>query len=465
MARAKGGDAKASPTVFQGTGGVVRANGKGYAAGLVWVGVTDVSKAAAQARASADENGADLICMRMPARIQFGLGARSAGHKAGMAPLASALAEVIEGSFVGAFAIEDGFYLAAGREDQVLAGCDLIVHDPDEAQERFQELYVAGNWQQVIAPSEWGIEAAATSTVDEVLAGHKSKSTLAAKSKAALVAKAVGALLLAVGCYFAYGAYQAHEAQVQQEEQDRQEAANRAAAAAAEAARLAAFKMPKYGWDGRPFGVPLLEACRDAIMSRPITAPGWKPMGLLCNESSVSLGLARDGGTVNWIHSGLDRGPERPDVVEAGGGVVATWPLAMDAGRYDKDSRTGKVVDARAYLSRQFEEIFMQPTMRIEDGPVVQLPGKTANAPKVNAVLERHLVFSFQTNHDPKEFLRLLAPIPVLTVTSVKLDLANWTWTIEGTAYEKLDVDLPGSKGTKGGKAGSPRAPGGGKAG
>jgi hypothetical protein len=465
MARAKGGDVKSSPDVFQGTGGVVRVNGKGYAAGLVWEGVSDVGRGAAQARAAADENGADLVCMRLPAKIQYGLGAKSAGHKSGMAPLASGLAEVIEGSFVGAFAIDDGYYLVAAREDQILAGCDVVVADAEEAQERFQELYVAQNWQQVIAPKEWGIDAATTTSLDDVLTGHKPKSTLTAKSKAGLYIKIAGALVVVAGCYFAYGAYEAHELQVQQEEQERQEAADRAAAAAAEAAELAKFKMPKYGWEDKPYGVPLIEACRDAIMSRPITAPGWRPLGLTCTQAAVSLALTRDGGTANWVHSGLDRGRERPDVVEVAGGVLATWPLALDAGSYDKDSKTGKLVEERAYLSRQFEEIFMQPSVRIEDGPIVQLPGKTATSPKVNAVLERHLVFSFQTNHDPREFLRLLAPIPALTVSSVKLDLANWTWTIEGTAYEKLDVDLPGAKGGKGGKGGKSRVAGPGKAG
>ena len=122
---------------YDGTGGVVNVSGKNYAVGLIWETIEE-GKIYNTARESAHAHGADLICIRKPAKRQYGLASTSSGHRQGMVPLAALISECIEGSFVGVFEIPNGYYIVAIREDVILAGNDRIITSQEEAIETFQ---------------------------------------------------------------------------------------------------------------------------------------------------------------------------------------------------------------------------------------------------------------------------------------------------------------------------------------
>lgn len=439
-------DTTEAPVAYAGTGGTVAIHGRRFATGLVWESVVEGSKPDAQARSAAAENAADLFCLRKPGRIQFGLGSRAAGHRPGMAPLAAALTEVVEGSFVAVFETSDNsYYLTAVREDQILAGNDRLIGSRTEAMDAFHELFVAMTWGQAIAPKEWLLEGTTAATLEDLLAAARPKSTLQTVSRTGTWMKLGGvAALLMVGG-ISYMLYSNAEAERQ---------------AAEEAAMLASRRMqeeqlrqqnarlviPPMPWEGKPFGVPVLAKCVDSVLAAPINVPGWEAVTVGCTNDGMSIGMKRDGGTINWIGAALNQGTFRPSVTQPQpNAALVSWPLQLDIGRYTKDSRTGSVLEARRYLTLNFEEIYQPIEFREEDGTSIQVPNDHGG--KSDYALERHLVFSFKTRQDPKDYVAILAPVPGLVLSMARLDLATWTWTVEGTIYERRPLPATGGAG------------------
>jgi hypothetical protein len=456
MARAKPVDAPAAAQ-FSESGGTVAVNGKTYAVGLLWATTSDTSKVVAEARAVAQERGADLFCIRKPARSQYGLGSKATGHKSGMAPLAALLSEVIEGSFVGAFECDSGYYLVAVREEKVLATTDCVYATKEEADEAYHELASTLEWAQKIAPAEWSADTTAHSSLADLLTGVKAKSLMEPVSKTGSYIKIAAAVLLVLALVVGYEQYSEYQ-QAQQEQADAKRAADEAKRKQDAANLTKQIVLPPYQWEGEQYGLDMFERCSDAIIAAPISVAGWNAVSVTCSAPvppvtagqpgpaqkwTMSVAYKRDGGTINWFGPALNRPGFRPSVVPSGNGdAVVSWPLSAEpTGYFTKDSRTGTVADARRYLVSQFEEVYQPVDLKEASTQVFQLP--VAGNKKQDVPLERHLAFSFKTSHDLKDYLRILAPIPAMVANSVKLDLTNWTWTIEGTTYEKLPLPAP----------------------
>lgn len=437
-------------TQFVESGGVLAVNGKTYAVGLAWAGVPEGTKSAVVvARAAAPGNGADLLCVRKPGRIQYGLGSRSTGHKPGMAPLASFLADILDGNFVGAFETPDGYYVVAIREDQILAGYDQLIADKDHAFDMFHEIFVGSKWAQSAAPKEWIIEGTQANSLEDILTASKPKTVLETVSRKGSILKIAGVAATVIGIYLGWSQYsQWHEQKVLAEQ----------AAQAAEAQRIsdeaartrAMFKVPPMQWEGKPFGAPMIQACADAILKAPITVPGWQPRTVSCvgDDSSpqawtVAVTFKRDGGTLNWIAPYYNHDGFKPPITQnQAGDAIVSWPLAdVHAETFDKSSPTTPSALARRYLSTQFEEVFQPIELVDAAGIPFQTPDPSGRGgPKRNVILEHHLAFSLRTSHDPRDFLQILGPISAMVANSVQLDVPTWTWTIQGTIYEKLPL-------------------------
>lgn len=438
-------------TKFPEKGGTVVVGKKTYAVGLLWVSVSEKGKIEAEAKAAASRSGADLICIHRPARKQYGLGSKATGHKAGMAPLAPMLAAVIEGNFIAAIQVSGGYYLVAVRDSLVLSGWDRLIPDKDEALEAFHELFIDSDWHEAIAPSDWALDNTKVADLEDLLKGAKPASKLQPVSSVGLILKAAGLLIVLGGLFYGYSTYEAaQEAKLEAE-------AAAAAAAQAAAAREAmadhkTFKLPPMPWEGRLKGVPMIADCVDAILKAPIDVPGWTPVALSCSSDgetppgretwTMNLSLVRTGGTINWVGPALNKPGFRPSVSEgADGNVLVSWPVdtatvpAFKAAAASSNLRT-----VRGYLVPQFEEVFEPISLQDNDGLTVEAPASGPSNKKVQVLLERHLDFSFKTAQDPKDYLSILAPVPVLAAKSVRLDIASWTWTIEGTVYERMPL-------------------------
>lgn len=440
---------------YTGSGGVVTISGKTYAVGLIWEAVqVPGAKPLAQARAAAAVNAADMLCVRKPKMTQYGLGSRSAGHQPRMVPLAAMLADRIEATaFVASFAVEGGYYLCAVRDDQILPGFERLVSDADEARDAFCELYYGSQWSTAIAPKDWPLEGTLNTSLDELLSGATCKTSLSSVSQRGAVLK-LALLMLVLGGGIGGYLYYDHLEQVRIAEEERVAAEVALAEAEREAERRRAMiVIPPYPWEGRNLGMPVMVACVDAILSAPLSVPGWKPVAITCADSApadansrapvptVTMTLARDGGSLNWVAASLNRGDFRPQVrLISQSQVDVTWQATAGTtfDMLDKDSETNTVGEILRHLVSHFEENFLSFEQRVENGPTIQR--QNPQGQPVTEMLSRSLVFSFRTGHDPKEYARILAPIRAMTMNSVKLDLGSWTWSIEGTAHERIPV-------------------------
>ena len=440
-------DTGTSVTSFVESGGTLTESGKTYAVGLAWARVTDNSKIVAQAKAAAPLNGADLFVVRKPGRIQYGLGSRLTGHKEGMAPLASLLADVVDGNFIGAFSVSDGIYLVAVRDDQVLAGFDRLIQERDEAFEVFHDMFVVSQWGQAIAPKDWNLEGTTASTLSDLLTGAKSKSKLESVSSKQLLIKVAGTVGALALLYLGYSQYQNYE-----QDQATQAAAKIVADQQAEQERenqqRMAIKIPPMPWEGKPYGALVVASCVDAVLKAPISVAGWQPQSVSCTGDDsvpqnwrIVVVLKRDGGTINWIAPVYNHDDFKPSVTQDNAGnALVSWPLEpVPKAGYNKDSPTSTAVLARRYMTTQFEEVFEPIDLHDDSGVKIQVPAKTGSA-KHDVLLERHLAFSFHTSHSPKDYQAILAPIPAFVATMVKLDVAKWSWTVEGTIYERIPL-------------------------
>jgi hypothetical protein len=453
---------------YSGTGGTVTVNGKDFAVGLVWERAGE-GKPATAARAAAVANCADLFCVRKPGKNQFGLASRSAGHKAGMPSLAAYLGETVEGTFVGAFDIGAGFYVIAIREDMVLAGNDRIVADKDEAIEVFQELALAMAWDQSVCPKEWSIEGTKQETLEGLLTRDRPRTRLEPVSQFSKYLQIGVCASLVIAGLLAWQTY----GRMQEEAESAAEAEQAAAAASADREakdRANQFVLPVLPWEGNPYGVNMIPACVDAINQAPLDVPGWQPTTVICTlrpaqidpaarrtvsppALAISVAFDRKGGTINWIGAALNRGSFRPSVTQsASGSAIAGWIVPAPEPFYPMETRDGQgsvarpnnIGQARIHIISQFDEVYHQVDLKEEIGVTAKIPNGRGQVE--DAVLERHLVFSFGTRQDPKEFAAILAPIPALLTTSVRLDLASWKWSIEGTIHERLPLQLPGQR-------------------
>ena len=423
---------------YTGSGGVLNVRNGKYAVGLVWEAVTDQSKPILnQAREGAHRNGADLLCIRKPNRVQYGLGSTKVGHTSGMPPLASVVAQTIAGSFIAAFETEAGYYLVASRDDQILPGCDRLIADKNEAIDTFADLFYSATWDQQIAPKDFGIEGPLNTTLDVAVGGLSPKAKLQPASSRGLFIR-IGIFVLLAALLF--GAYSYYQGAIQQAEADRVTQENIRKRAAEDAARAAKAPDAPYPWDEKQVGILALNGCVEAILAANVSAAGWTPQTVTCDGASVTAALKRSGGTVNWALATLGESTPKPRMHWDRDSITASWPIRAVA-TYPKGTQTKPVLDMTRYLNAQFDELFQVVNTKattVIPPPPNQRPAN--NAGPLPPVVPPYgmLAISFNTSQNPKEYSKILAAIPVLVLGSVKLDIASGVWTIEGNAYEQL---------------------------
>lgn len=458
---------------FTGTGGTVKVGSRTFAVGLAWETITPGknNNPANIAKESAKQQMADLFCLRPPANMQYGLGAKSVGHKAKMAPLASALTENIEGSFVAVFEVEEGYYVCAVRDDVILAGYDRLFDDKQAAADFFTEVKFNSSWESSFAPEDWNIQDTVHKKIDEILlVKPSSKLFLQPVSSRGTLVKAFLVFVVLFACVAGY----LYNQQLEQDKIEEKKA--EAIRIQTEKDRIAKTSKPKpipippMPWEGRASMIDVMEACRNAMNTAPLNIPGWLPITMTCQVSDlknslksslqaiVVMTIRRDGGTLNWIAPFVNK-PDfkpviRPSLNGAQGAsnyeVIWNVDVPASATRYVADSPFVNIVKTRLYVTSQFEEIFQIVTIKEEQGPAIEYtvppPPNTRVAPQKKAYVPfRTLAFAFQTGQDPKEYIATLKPIPLNVLGKLTLDLSNWQWTIEGTVYEKLPLpdDFP----------------------
>jgi Pilin accessory protein (PilO) len=433
---------------FSATGGLVYVGGKAYAVGLAWEPIRDRKMASKEARSRLAVVGANLFTIR-PDRNQYGMGSTLVGHKAGMPVLAVSISSVLPSPFLALFEVDGGYYLIASRDDKILADGEKLIHDAQEAQEAFDELfYTQGvSWKKTIAPknivNEPNVE---PQTLEELLAGRRPSrgSLLQGPYNVGKYARIAGIILLLGTAYFAYGQWSDWRAREQASEDAARvaEDARRArenAEKSAEARRH--LPLPPLPWEGEAAAAPVIDACVQQILAAPSTVPGWQLTTLACANGVMNLDFKNTGGTINWFGAELNHGDFHPHIDPGNDDntVRVSWAFPKIPGAYNASTQTVGVGTSRSFIKAQFGEVFQRVDLKDETAKAIPLPGYEAGkGPQFFPY--RDLAFLVSTRHDPRDFEEIAGHIPAFVISAVRLDVASWTWTIEGIIYEKLPV-------------------------
>jgi len=466
MTNKEGLDAPESQgATFEGVGGSLTSGRRVYAIGLIWETRDSSAKIKSIAREAAKLRGANLFCVRAGAQTQYGLGSTTAGHKQGMPSLAAFLTEVLDGSFVAAFSVGEGYYIVAARDNIVLAGYDRVFASADEALESFQGLSLLMTWDQRICPKEWDIEDSTYITLEDALGGERPKTKLESVSqvsRAIRIGGMLSILVLVVGGFLAYEGYKADMEDERRAALERERAMERARL---EAARHKLI-IPAFPWEGNPLGYYVIQECVDKILSTKIDIAGWRVEKVTCSLQraqvtpefgkrpitapaalAMQMVLKRDGGTINWIGESLNNGNFRPEVVQAGGDSAAViWKTPSPAPVFpaeSEDNKTtsapqGNLIKVSKYLITNFDELFTDIDIKEAQGTPVKVAMPRGNP--ISATLERHIDFVFRTKENPQNLNNLFFPVSGLIVNKVELNLNSWEWSVSGDVYERVPL-------------------------
>jgi hypothetical protein len=432
---------------FSGYGGSVTVKGREYAVGLVWEEAPEKKSVLTQARKLAPRHGSDLVCARKPDHGQFALGSTANGHKAGMRSLAGIIADGIEGSFLAGFEVEGGYYVVASRDNQILAGWDRFLTEKQEAQEMVAELSYGAAWDTKIAPADFQIDDSNATPLDVAIGGSSTKARLQSVSQKGMYLRVGGVAVVAIIAVLGYQQYTAYELE-QAQEAERQRLIDIQRQQIEEANRKP--KPLPLPWIGEAYGYDTINLCVKQILATPVEVPGWNPLALVCTDDkapggerhlAVSLSLKRSNGTINWATASLNRLSPKPHINWDGrDGITAVWDsLPSTAREYKAGVKTRTEEEMERYLRLQFEELNQAVTL---NSTQYRPPPPNQQAGKTFYPAHNILSFGFSEPQDPREFAALLAPLPVMTVQAVKLDIERMIWSVEGKAYEEV-VEKP----------------------
>ncbi|AOG02829.1 type 4b pilus protein PilO2 [Bosea sp. RAC05] len=412
---------------------VLKIGGKKYAVNLFWNEAEDSSRVQEAARREAarqSELELDLFCVRQGVS-QYGLGRKRLGHSKGMASLAGHMADSRPGSWLGVFSVDDGYYILAVRDNEILGETDRVFSDELDARTQFEEFLTRGEWSEIYAPASLSIDGAQDQSIETFIAsGRPPRLQDINRVGSAFKWIVIGGVVVAI--IFGGLLYQKYQAEAEYQEMLRNLEAQ--ARNNLPGRKQQEVEVPPMPWEGRYSAAKYLPACSEAMKRAVLDIPGWKPKAILCNGtgSSVSMNIDRSaalgqgGGTINWIRWALNRkGLDRSSISPVGdNGAEATWSISGDVEVLKPALTPPRLAEARRYLQSWLEETFTQ--VRFTSGDK-------------NQFFET-LKFRFETPYDPSRFSDILGRVEGLTIDRVSLDLARYVYTVEGAVHEKFEL-------------------------
>jgi len=411
------------------TVGSVRIDKREYAVGLYWVAVDIPASAAKEARGMAKSQNADYFCVRTGTTTQYGLGFKSAGHKANMPSLAAHLANVKSGSWLGLFEVPGGYYLIAVRDDGVIAETDRFIADRDMALDEFDSLQSQSDWGATYAPNSLDVPGSKEETLSGLLTGKPPARLTEVGRTGAMIRLAAVAVLVGgglIGGMTYLDSVEQERIRLEAEEQMRlaQEMLK---------GKEPEIQVPPMPWEGKKLAVPMLNACVDAAKKFPTDIPGWIVREVFCEGESIAVAIDRQGqlggggGSVTWIEPYVAREGFKPgiDFPKEGSGnrIRVQWgleglpsiPVAI---------QTLGLREVRRGMIQVMEERMTR----------IDLSEADANQ------FWQGLSFRFVTQEEPTAFGDLLGAIPGVIITRIQFSVESGAWSLEGKVYEQLPL-------------------------
>lgn len=296
----------------QGHPKLLRIGSRRFAFGLFWQSGGDAKQIDAEAREFAQTKNinADLYVVRRlagNARAQFGVGRRAEKLTRGAVAAAAVAADTLRhSSWIGVFAVHNGFWMVMVHDNYILPDGDIFFEKEEWAKERFAKELHGSNWAKVYAPAHWAADFDEFEEVNiaELLGGARFRGLRLndinpLRSKLPyLVVGVLGAGLVFGGVYY-YKSVQEAERQAAIEQQlQAQEQLKKITQPPTKVTILPP-------WHDEPDAGQLFLRCRKDIASLPLNIPGYDLVELGCTRNSYFGNYNRDGGVAAWFERWL----------------------------------------------------------------------------------------------------------------------------------------------------------------
>jgi len=279
-----------------------------FVAGLIWQSFPqDATKA--HISQLAKEIDCDMMVCRNDPSLQYGFGSseQDDGFKSLSFSAAAILSKSMDmegapGNVLAAFELPDGrFMLYAHRSHAILPLNGDMIGSEDEIYAAFNN-QLSGGWDNLIAPSEWGIQSAVFRDFSSFVPSKNGKvivhkwwalCPVDEKSKAASYAPWAALIAAALFALF-YGYSQYENNQLKQKEAIRLALENvQREKDHIALAKNIANQAPRHPWVSMPIPGEMVRSCESALHSIPFSPLGWVLKSFSCTPESFSASYAR----------------------------------------------------------------------------------------------------------------------------------------------------------------------------
>lgn len=421
---------------------VVEINGYKFVSGLFWQPLSRPRAYMAEARKIGKEHQMDIVALRTGLRYQAGFVSKDKGVDKGMYSLASALAGILNDSFLGIFKVpadHDGtprYALVAVAEGSIIPDNDIIADFDTILDVAIETTGLFGQKLQVYAPSEFGdlgvsreYDLNALITPENLDAEYKLKNLqvgLTPKQMSAIAAF----VAVALGGLYAFNSWQEeirHQELVEQARKQRElEEINAKSKVAQTPVAL------EHPWAKLPSISDFLQHCNFTFDALPLSVAGWHFAESACSQNGVESKYQNTSGTpVAYFRNEMLKVNMTPLFNPEGNAVSVSVPITLPAKGDEKLLSPG---DAVASIMSLFQSYGLNPNLMLvpEPAPVALADGSLPPAPNWYTY---H--FSVVSNVSPKYIFANYPGIGV-RLSSIKVQLSSesqLSYNIEGDMY------------------------------
>jgi len=384
----------------------------------------------------------DLLVERREGSAQFGLASSHEGARAGAISAASIVADIVKvDSWIYVLEIESSIWICSGREGYILPAGDRIYENRDLARRAFQDLNPS-SFKKVYLPASWrnlktdqGDVASVASDIEEtdvldfIEYNAPKWGKLCSFSPVGGILKMAGAcVLLSTIGFGGWTFYTGLQAKAPSYDP---------AAAAAIQARLLAERMTEQEgrwaildsnkpWQRNPLPGVILETCIDEIRDMPTDPVGYDVVDIFCDGRNVDASVLRSTGYSTWLEEWA-QGQE--DVVAStnstGEQGFLSRTLPEPTARGAEDIRDFQIISSEMLKVGQIEgssvDIATPAAVPVEEEPEY-VPFFASGS------------WAISTRR-PSAWLALFRDTPGLTLNTIKFNVSDKTYTMEGELY------------------------------
>lgn len=395
--------------------------GKTYAASLFWQPLLNESNPIAEVKDAASNilEGADLYAIRKGKSSQFGLAASSQGFTRGIPSAAISLVTGLGNvsSFMGVFKVDTGWWYICFRNEVILSDGDTLFVDEKDAKDQFISMLAVPDWDMLFAPAEWGIDETRHDELSSIIS--KGLSIKLEKISGNNDAVMLGVIVVAVAIMLWYG-YSTLQSMFF------------SAPAAPVIAPVEQVEVPvevppePKPWEDLQNPIDIMKNCFEATKKVvEVVTPGWKIEGVTCNSGGLVTSWKRELGRLTWMEqalnvSGVDFTSRQ--ISQDGNTFMVTVPIGEISTLNSPPEFTG------ADLVNILNDLNQALDIDIKFGK------KSWTSPRGSVYSLTTLETS--SNQDPLVWIEFFMKFSGLTITEVKYDINNGTWSYKGEIYE-----------------------------